>query len=281
MQKVISSPAKINLFLHVTEKRPDGYHEIKTLMCPIDLLDTVTMTFGVSATTVVCNHPEVPDGTGNIAYKAARFFYEAASLEGDVAVYIDKKIPVAAGLGGGSSNAAAVLRGLNEYYGRPLTTRQLMTVGLQAGADVPFFVFGRPAFATGIGEKLEHVAGLPCLWVVLVHPRIEISTAWVYQNLNLRLTICEENNNVAGFLEDFSSIQDVLCNDLEQVTAREFPEIESAKAAVLQAGAKGALMSGSGPTVFGLFENRDQAVAAFEILRQNQTWDTFLVRTLP
>jgi len=282
IQKVIPSPAKINVFLHVVGKRPDGYHELETLMCPIDLCDSVTLSFKSSGVTVRCDHPKVPDGRDNIAYHAAERFFEVAALRGGVDVSIDKNIPVAAGLGGGSSNAATVLAEMNKHYGHPLSNEELRAVGLQVGADVPFFLFGGAAFATGVGEHLEPVVGVPPLWIILVYPRIEISTAWVYGNLKLGLTICEENYNVSWFLEDLSNVQHILCNDLEQVTAREFPEIEAIKAALLQVGAKGSLMTGSGPTVFGLFESRDQAVEAFKKIGQsNQAYDTFLVRMLP
>jgi 4-diphosphocytidyl-2-C-methyl-D-erythritol kinase len=277
---VVLSPAKINLFLRVIGKRSDGYHELETLMCCVDLFDTVTLSFGVPAIRVRCSHPEVPEGEENIAYRAAVRFFEALGTDERIDVYIDKRIPVAAGLGGGSSNAAAVLKGLNEHFGRPLRQERLLEIGLTLGADVPFFLFGRNAIARGIGERLEPAGKIPPAWVVLVHPRVRVSTKWVYDNLNLRLTNCEENYNVSSFLEDLSSVQDFLCNDLEQVTAQEFPEIGVIKQALLALGAKGALMSGSGPTVFGLFERHGQASAARKRLEQHRDYDTFLVRLL-
>lgn len=277
---LILSPAKINLFLRVIGKRSDGYHELETLMCCVDLFDTVTLSFETPAIRVRCSHPEVPDGRDNIAFKAALRFFEALGIDGGVDVHIDKKIPVAAGLGGGSSNAAAVLKGLNEHFGRPLGKERLLEIGLKLGADVPFFLFGRSAIARGVGERLEPAGRIPPAWVVLVHPRIQVSTKWVYDNLNLRLTNCEENYNVSSFLEDLSSVQDFLCNDLEQVTAQEFPEIGVIKQALLALGAKGSLMSGSGPTVFGLFERRGEASAAWKRFEQHRDYDTFLVRLL-
>ena len=282
METVLLSPAKVNLFLRVIAKRPDGYHELETVMCPIDLCDEVVLSFDCPHIAVRCNHPDVPNGEKNIAYQAASRFFQAASLDNTgVDISIEKNIPVASGLGGGSSNAATVLKGLNNHYGNPLSYQELLDVGLEIGADVPLFIYGRAALATGVGEHLAPIREVPPMWAILVHPPIAISTTWVYENLNLRLTICEEKYNVSWFLEDFSEFQRFLCNDLEQVTAKAFPEIAAIKAALIEAGAQGALMSGSGPTVFGLFESRDRAMMAREKLKLNQAYGVFLVRMLP
>lgn len=277
---VVQSPAKINLFLKVTGKRPNGYHNLSSLMCRVSLFDTVTLLLDQPCTTVRCNHPQVPEGKTNLAYKATTLFFDAISMNGGAAVFIDKTIPVGAGLGGGSSNAAAVLTGLNRHYGSPLGMADLMDIGLRVGTDVPFFIFGKTALATGLGEQLEPVDNMPALSAVLVYPRLEISTQWVYQSLNLQLTNCEENYNVSWFLEDLARFNDLLCNDLEQVTAEAFPEIVIIKTALLEVGAMGALMSGSGSAVFGLFESHQQAAASFERLRHKHQWDTFLVDLL-
>jgi len=275
----IPSPAKINLFLKVTGKRPNGYHDLFSLLCRVSLFDTVTLSFDRPSITVRCSHPHVPEGRANLAHKAAVLFFEALSRKDGVAISIDKAIPVGAGLGGGSSNAAAVLTGLNQRYGFPFNEKQLMDMGLALGADVPFFILGKTALARGIGEDLEPIEDMPSLSVVLVYPRLQVSTAWVYEHLNLGLTICEENYNVSWFLEDFSRIKDFLCNDLEQVTAEAFPEISVVKRALMDVGALGSLMSGSGSAVFGLFRNQGQAAEAIQQLDQKQ-WDTFLVELL-
>ncbi len=276
----IPSPAKINLFLKVLGKRPDGYHNLVSLMCRVDLFDQVTLSPGQRSISVRCAHPQVPDGEANIAHKAATAFLDALSITEGVTISIEKVIPVAAGLGGGSSNAATVLMGLNKHYGRPFSDEELMALGAKIGADVPFFIFQHTAIARGIGERLEPFDKMPPLSAVLVNPRLHVSTAWIYEHLNLGLTNCEENYNVSWFLEDFSRISDLLFNDLEQVTAQKFPEIDAVKKALLNLGAMGALMSGSGPTVFGLFQTRQQASKAFDALEHQQTWDTFLVRLL-
>jgi 4-diphosphocytidyl-2-C-methyl-D-erythritol kinase len=278
---VLLSPAKINLFLKVTRRRADGYHDLYSLMCRVSLSDTVTLSFNeTSSITVRCAHPHVPEGKANLTYKAASMFFEALSEEKGVDIAIDKAIPVGAGLGGGSSNAAAVLTGLNQRHGFPFNKKELMDMGLFLGADVPFFILGQTALARGIGEKLEPFEGLPSLSAILVYPRLQVSTAWVYEHLNLGLTNCEENYNVSWFLEDHSRIKDLLCNDLEQVTVGRFPEIDSVKRALLDLGAIGSLMSGSGSTVFGLFPTRQQAADVVNRLEDQKQWDTFLVDLL-
>lgn len=277
---VIPSPAKINLFLKVVGKRPDGYHEIITLLSRIGLFDTVVLSFNQSATSVECAHPKVPEDRSNLAHRAAVLFFDALSVHDGVAIFIDKVIPVAAGLGGGSSNAAAVLMGLNQHYGLPLTDGKVMEIALKVGADVPFFVFRHSAIARGIGDHLEIYKDLPPLSVVLVRPLFEVSTGWVYKNLNLGLTNCEKSIKNRYFEQDFSRVTDFLCNDLEQVTIRKFPEIKIIKQALLDVGAETALMTGSGPSVFGLFKDGHQAAEAFHSIRHRGRWDTFLVELL-
>lgn len=277
---VIRSPAKINLFLKVVGKRTDGYHEIVSLMCRVGLFDTVTLSFGEPSIRVHCAHPEVPDGKSNLAYKAAARFFQALSQQDGVAISIDKVIPVAAGLGGGSSNAAAVFMGLNKHYGRPFTKEELMDMAVEVGADVPFFVFGHCAVARGIGEQLERFCGLPPWAVLLVCPSWQISAAWAYKHVTLRLTNCEENFKVLPFTEDLSKTESFLCNDLEQVAVNKFPEIDAIKTALVDLGAKQALMSGSGPAVFGLFQDPQQASLALQRIKQERRWDTYLVNLL-
>jgi len=277
---VIPSPAKINLFLKVVEKRPDGYHEIITLLCPISLFDTVVLAFHQPATSVECPHPRVPDGERNLAYRAASLFFDALSIDDGVAVFIHKVIPVAAGLGGGSSNAAAVLLGLNHHYGSPLGGEELKEIAIKVGADVPFFLLRRAAIARGIGDRLETYEALPPRSVVMVCPPHEVLTAWVYKNLNLALTNCEKSFKYRYFQEDFSKVGDLLCNDLEHVTASKFPEIKTIERSLLDLGAEAALMSGSGPSVFGLFTDAELAKNAFDSIRGREQGETFLVELL-
>ena len=151
----LKSPAKINLFLAVTGKRPDGYHNLSTLMCCIGLYDSILLSFGKKQTTVRCDHPNVPEDHTNLAHRAAKLFLDTAKIHEEIHIVIDKKIPVGAGLGGGSSNAAAVLKGLNTFYDSPLSDNTLIKLAKSLGADVPFFIFGKPAHAAGIGWGLR------------------------------------------------------------------------------------------------------------------------------
>lgn len=284
------SPAKINLFLAVTGKRSDGYHELVTLMCPVTLADTITIALARKKITVACPHPDVPEDETNLAHRAARLFRECwvSGKNGapfGARITIEKRIPVAAGLGGGSSNAATVLLALNKLCNHPYTQPELSAMALKLGADVPFFIFQRPAVATGIGEVLQPVPGnLQAPSLILVHPAIRIDTAAVYQNLKLRLTKCQQklknfNLCVENMLKYISTdeIRKYLCNDLESVTVAEYPEIEEIKQTLLSLGANGALMSGSGPTVFGLFRDKMAARNAFRSMDNAYSQNVFQV----
>ncbi len=267
----ILSPAKINLFLQVRGKRPDGYHELFSLMCCITLFDEISLQFGTAETIDIdCSHPGVPADDTNLAHRAASLFQRQMGSAQGLKIHLTKNIPVAAGLGGGSSNAASILLALNTHYGRPFTRKHLMQMGLKLGADVPFFIFQKPAFATGIGEKLEAFEGDLPYHVLLLYPGFNVSTAQTYQNLNLGLTKVEKkptSNHLK--LKRFNPVRH-LTNDLEQVTASRYPGIGLAKEKLLKLGAVGALMSGSGPTVFGLFGNAETAETARQALSCDQ-----------
>jgi len=271
----ILSPAKINLFLQITGKRIDGYHDLVTLMCCIGLYDTISLVFGAKETTVSCVHPNVPEDETNLAFGAASLFLKTLNKNEGVKISIEKKIPVSAGLGGGSSNAAAVLLGLNRYYGYPFSRDELMSMGLSIGADVPFFIFRKPAIASGIGEKLEAYKGLKKLKILLVFPGFGVSTAEVYKSLNLGLTKCKKKLRYLLLNKQSFDPGYHLCNDLETVVASKHPGIFAAKEALMGQGALGALMTGSGPTVFGLFSDFDKAGKAGRTLSQNDKWQLY------
>jgi len=272
----IVSPAKINLFLQVTGKRPDGYHELFSLMCCVDLIDTIFLQFGLKTIQIESSHPQIPLDDTNLAHRAATVFFKALNVNDGLKISIDKSIPVAAGLGGGSSNAASVLKGLNQHYGNPFSRNQLMSMGLGLGADVPFFLFGKPAIASGIGEKLEAYSGTLPFHFVLVYPGFRVSTAEVFQNLNLGLTKCEKKIKKLFSIKNGFNPGLHLCNDLESVTASEHPVITSIQEQLLVHGALGALMSGSGPTVFGLFSDSHTAERAKQAIGENTRWDAFV-----
>jgi len=272
----IFSPAKINLFLQVLGKRPDGYHDLMSLMCCIGLYDTVSLTFGVKKIAVSCHHPGVPEDDKNLAFGAAHLFLKTLKKNEGVKIIIQKRIPVAAGLGGGSSNAAAVFLGLNRYYGYPFSIEELMSMGLSIGADVPFFIFQKPAIASGIGEKLEAYQNLKNLKILLVFPDFSVSTADVYKKLNLGLTKCKKKLKSFLLNEQRFDPRCHLCNDLEAVTASKYPVINTIKEALLNHGALGALMTGSGPTIFGLFSDSNAASRASQALFRIHKWETHL-----
>jgi 4-diphosphocytidyl-2-C-methyl-D-erythritol kinase len=275
MMKILS-PAKVNLFLQVVGKRPDGYHDLVSLMCCVGLYDTVSLAFGHKEITISCDHPDVPEDKTNLAFSAANLFFEKLKKDGGVGITIEKKIPVAAGLVGGSSNAASVLLGLNRYYNYPISKDELMSMGLSIGADVPFFIFQRPAIASGIGEKLEAYQNLKNLKILLVFPGFSVSTADVYKKLNLGLTKCKKK--LKSFLLNKQRFDPRchLCNDLETVTVSAYPVIKTVKEALLRHGALGALMTGSGPTIFGLFSDSNEALKASQALFRTHKWKMHL-----
>jgi 4-diphosphocytidyl-2-C-methyl-D-erythritol kinase len=278
----IRAPAKINLFLQITGKRDDGYHELISFLCPISLYDTIFLNMNGSATRVICDHPDVPSNESNLAFQATAVFgKEFKKCNGGVEIKIEKKIPVGAGLGGGSSDAASVLLALNEYYHHPFSISQLMAMGLTLGADVPFFMINRPAIATGIGEYvMEFKGNLSPYPVLVIYPNFSISTAYVYKNFDLGLTNCKKKLKNALLKQHRFDISTQLYNDLEAVTASRYPFIRTAKKALTDNGAAGSLMSGSGSAVFGLFNDFKAAERAKHTITKTHSWRLFLSRLL-
>jgi 4-diphosphocytidyl-2-C-methyl-D-erythritol kinase len=276
----VPAPAKINLFLYVTGRRPDGYHELFTLMACVGLYDILELEFCRRGVSVVCTDPTVPEGEPNTAYRAAVRFFDALAAgrgrPGGIRVTIHKHIPVAAGLGGGSSNAAAVLEALNRHYGHPFSISELMETALKVGADVPFFLHRKPAIATGIGERLQAVRGLMPGKVVMVFPGYPVSTEQVFKNLNLGLTKGQKKPKSCLLTAQKIDIKRYLHNDLETVTLAMYPGLDRLKSRLLDAGAAGALMSGSGSTVFGLFPSDRAAVRAYVALSREKIGRVFL-----
>ena len=256
----IQSPAKINLCLSVIGKRPDGYHEVEMLMQMVGLYDEVSVSRTAAGISVACDGGAAPSGENNIAWKAAREMLSAAGNGGGLAISIHKSIPVAAGLGGGSGNAAAVMVAANKLLETGFTPARLAELGANIGMDVPFFFLGPTALARGRGERVCSLPSLPVCWVLLVNPGFETSTAWVYQNVNLRLTKKVDCTKIARLT--IRTMAEGLHNDLETVTESAHPVIGSMKAALLEQGALGARMSGSGPTVFGIFETEQDCRTA-------------------
>jgi 4-diphosphocytidyl-2-C-methyl-D-erythritol kinase len=280
------SPAKINLFLSVTGRRPDGYHELATLMACIDIYDRMVMAFTGRDIRLTCDAPSVPEDESNLAFQAALLFRNAyrqyrghAPFTG-LAIQLQKTIPVGAGLGGGSGNAATVLTTLNKQVKDPLPPEHLSALALELGADVPFFMVGQPALATGIGEQLTPWPGLPSYSLVVVFPGGGLATGEIYRSLNLRLTNCEKKLKGFPLKHGMFDAAVHLCNDLESVAMQRCPDIALIKKELNRLGALGALMSGSGSSVFGLFASADKARKARQRLVARAEWQVFQAKLL-
>ncbi len=258
----IACPAKVNLYLRVLGRRPDGYHELVTVMQPLSLADELTVS-PASHLALECDNPELPGGEGNLVWQAALRFGEAVGRPVKVRCRLRKRIPVAAGLGGGSSDAAGALLGLNALAGNPLTPAQLHQLACRLGADVPFFLLRGPAVAEGIGTELSPLE-LPPYHYLLLNPGLPLSTRWVYQNLDLeRLTFGPEH-----VTWDPGHPEKWVFNDLATVALQQFPELDDLLHRLQQLGARAHGLSGSGPTVYGIFASLREAREAGEKVRQ-------------
>jgi 4-diphosphocytidyl-2-C-methyl-D-erythritol kinase len=286
----IRAPAKINLSLRVVGKRRDGYHLLDTIMVPVSLYDEIeirkirtTSEKGKASARIIrvtCHHPLVPRGEKNIAYRAAEMLMQQVENEEGVSIRIRKRIPVGAGLGGGSTDAAATLIGLNRLLRLRLSTAKLEKMALSLGADVPFFIRARPARAHGIGERLHPIRKLARLWMVIVYPGFPVSTAGVFKHVRSKLTKPLVNTSISSSLKSFDKLAGLLVNDLESVTFKQYPKLSLIKARLLHEGAAGGLMSGSGSSVFGVFATRRQAARAWHRLRQEEGAQAYLVHSL-
>ncbi|MBA3016012.1 MAG: 4-(cytidine 5'-diphospho)-2-C-methyl-D-erythritol kinase [Desulfobulbaceae bacterium] len=287
----IEAPAKINLFLAVLDKRTDGYHNISSVMQKIDLADSINLRIGRQGIQLCCPSSSLPANSSNLAWRAAKSFFEFTGIPDNLRITLYKKIPIAAGLGGGSSDAAAVLVGLDKLYGTGLGSETLLSLAAKLGADVPFFIVEEPtALATGTGTELSPFSGPTGYWLVLVNPGFAVPTRWVYENLIL--TTGNKSYSLGGSLHSVDNCisllgsvftgnqtSHTLFNDLEDVTITKYPEILKINDTLNNEGAIASLMSGSGPTVFGVFKEYPLAQNAFAFF-QNLYRDVFLVNPL-
>ena len=287
----VLAPAKVNLFLSVLGKRADGYHDIVSVMQKLSLADRLHLCLAGSGITLRCPSSKLPEDCRNLVWKAARLFFDLTGIKDNVRITLHKAIPIAAGLGGGSSDAAAILLGLNRLCAAGVREDALLGMAARLGADVPFFVSEMDmALATGTGTDLQPIAGPADHLLVLVNPGMAVSTRWVYENLIL--TSADNPYKLSGYFRSPEEVTSLLAavfecrdgehrlfNDLERVTIGRHPIIGSIKEQLLHDGASAALMSGSGPTVFGLFRSLDMAEAAYNRFRQLYQ-DVFLVTPL-
>ncbi|KAA9003589.1 4-(cytidine 5'-diphospho)-2-C-methyl-D-erythritol kinase [Paenibacillus spiritus] len=265
------APAKINLMLDVLRKRPDGFHEVEMIMTMVDLADRLELSELRQGTIIISSQAGyIPLDEKNLAFQAARLVKDRYGVKAGVHIHLDKKIPVAAGLAGGSSDAAATLRGLNRLWNLGIAEAELQRLGAELGSDVPFCVSGGTALATGRGEQLTPIPNPPPCWVVLAKPPINVSTADVYGRL--RAGAIEHHPSAAAMQAaieagDFRAVCSGLGNVLEDVTLPWHPEVRRIKEAMIRLGAEGVLMSGSGPTVFGLVSRPSKVARIYNGLR--------------
>lgn len=261
----VRAHGKINWTLDVIGKRPDGYHEVEMLMQSISLWDKVILTECSEGVEITGNNTEMPLNDTNLAMKAARLLISRFNIDKGIHIEIRKYIPIAAGLAGGSTDAAAVLVGLNALWGLGLSDSKLAELGVELGADVPFCIYGGTAEARGIGEKLTHLEPIEGVWLVLVKPPFGVSTAWAYKEFRPDEVLSKPDLKMVYSLlksGEWEEICRYLGNVLEPVVQGSYPEIINIKNSLLREGAIASMMTGSGPTVYGIFQNKADAMKA-------------------
>ena len=268
---IAKSYAKINLTLDVLGKLPDGYHEVRMIMQTVNLFDLMVVDKVQRGICISTNCKYIPTNEKNIAYKAAKLFFEKSGISGGVKLLIRKNIPVSAGLAGGSGNAAAVLCALNMLYGMPLEEAVIYELAKNLGADVPYCITGGTCLAEGIGERLTQLSPLPGFPIVLVKPDISISTAEIYKRIDDEQDILHPDTDAALDAiknRDYEKLFGCMQNVMEAVTKKMCPEISKISEDMYKLGAKAALMSGSGPTVYGIFEDNVSAKKALDAISE-------------
>ena len=279
----LKARAKINLGLDVVRKREDGYHEVRMIMQMINLYDKITLRKKTEpGITVTTNLAYLPVNEDNLVYRAAKLLMDEFQVDGGLEIELQKYIPVAAGMAGGSTDAAAVMVGVNRIFQLGLNKKQLMERGVKIGADVPFCIMRGTALAEGIGEELTPLPAMPHCSLVIAKPKIHVSTKFVYGNLKVReLT---EHPDIDGQVQALreNNLEQLVArmgNVLETVTIPAYPVIDENKHTMMKYGAMGAMMSGSGPTVFGIFEKEDKAQEVCRLLKKEKaSKQVYLVR---
>lgn len=278
---VIHTRGKINLTLDIINKRKDGYHNVSMVMQSIKLCDTLKIKLIDSDIKIICDNSNIPTGFENIIYKAAWELKTRYNVEFGVEIDLAKRIPFAAGLAGGSSNAAGTLIGLNELWNLDLRQEELLEIGSNIGADVPFCMLEGTALAEGIGNKLTKLKDMPLYYVVLIKPDLHIATPWAYSLINVEdISLHPDNKGMIKAIEagDCKTIPEKLGNVFEGFIFKKYPQLTVIKEELKNLGAQGQLMSGSGPTVYGLFSNKLKALKATELLRERYN-EVYLTET--
>lgn len=278
---VLKAYGKINLGLDVVRRLENGYHEVRMIMQSVELADTVTMKrLSEDRIVVRTDRENLPCDERNLAYKAVKLMKESYSIRDGVEIFLEKHIPMAAGMAGGSADCAAVLKGMNELFDLGLKLEELQKIGVKLGADVPYCLMGGCALSEGIGEILTALKNPPSCVLLLAKPEIDVSTKYVYENL--RLDMLERHPDIDGMIRDIEEGNlEKLCgkleNVLESVTGKEYPVIGEIERVMKEAGALAGIMSGSGPTVFGIFKEKESAETAMDRIKgQNLAKEVFL-----
>ena len=270
---VLKSYGKINLGLDVLRRREDGYHEVRMIMQTVGLYDVLTMKKRKDdKIEMTCNLSFLPTDERNLVYKAVKLIKDKYHIKDGVEINLSKRIPVAAGMAGGSSNCAAALKGMNQLFDLGLSIDELCEIGVTLGADVPYCIWGGTALSEGIGEKLSRVDAMPDCYILIAKPGISVSTKYVYTTLDLNTdTVHPDIDGMKKALEDGNlyGITERMGNVLQDVTIPAYPEVERIKEQMKTLGAVNAMMSGSGPTVFGIFDNEEKAQEACQKLRES------------
>lgn len=275
MEKLIKKAyGKINLGLDVLRRRPDGYHEVKMIMQMVDIYDTLTFEKREDNQIVLsANREDIPCDESNLIYKAAKLLFDYKQVSYGVNIHLEKRIPVAAGMAGGSTDAAAAFTGLNELFELGVSQQELMELAVKVGADVPYCILGGCALSEGIGEVLTPLPNPPYCEMVIAKPDINVSTKYVYENLNLpELKKHPDIDGMKAAIEagSLDGVIERLENVLESVTVKKYGIIQDIKDEMISLGAANAIMSGSGPTVFGFFDSREEAEAAKEKILEKE-----------
>lgn len=285
MKKIVKKAyAKVNLALDVLQKREDGYHDVRMIMQNISIFDVLTFEVNESANerkiSLSVNKDAIPTDDRNLVYKAVRLMFDIYDINADIDIYLEKNIPAEAGMAGGSTDCAAAIHAVNELFDLKLDMKTLMDIGVKLGADVPYCILGHTALSEGIGEILTPINSLSDCYFLVVKPPVGVSTKMVYTNL--RVNELEHHPDIDGMISalnerDVKKVSAHMENVLETVTARMYPEIERLKCIMKEQGALNAIMSGSGPTVFGIYTDEATANQAGEFIRSQNISDEIYV----